>query len=110
MFHVGRPLPCLSFKVLIKKKKKILPLHNRVSLSVSYLLKGKSILLGEIFLLSAQEEKVEHVSEHSLPTLLNIAAPLPRIPQPNPGSLEISALQSPADFSSRLFPPCFLPG
>lgn len=75
MFHVGHSLPCLSFKVLLKKKKKIFHFSNTASLSVSYLLKGKSILLGEIFLLSAQEEKVEHMSERSLPPLLTSATP-----------------------------------
>ena len=42
---------------VIKKEKKSLHFSNSVSLSVSYLLKDKSIPLGEIFLLSAQEEK-----------------------------------------------------
>lgn len=74
MFHLGCRFPCLSLKALLKKKKKkILHFSNSVNLPVSYLLKGKGILQGEIFLLSAQEEKAEHMSELSLPPPLTTA-------------------------------------
>lgn len=76
---------CVSFRMLvsmpiiegvIKKEKKIFHFSSSVNLSVSYLLKGKGILQGEIFLLSAQKEKAEHMSELSLPPPLTTATPL----------------------------------
>lgn len=55
-------------KVLLKKKK-VFHFSSSVNLSVSYLVKGKGILLGEIFLLHAQEQKAEHMSEFSFQRL-----------------------------------------
>lgn len=83
---------------VIKKEKKILHFSNSVSLSVSYLLKGKSIPLGEIFLLSVPEEKA------FLTTLSNYCSLSPQIPtQP----LETSAFWSPETSSGPL--PSLLP-
>lgn len=94
--------------MLLKRKKKFFHFSNSVNLSVSYLLKGKGIPLGEIFLLGAQEEKAEQMSELSLPLALSTAAP--NQTQASLEYLETSALRGPADSSSGPLPLCFLPG
>lgn len=94
--------------VIKKEKKKFFHFSNSVNLSVSYLLKGRGILLGEIFSLSAQEEKAEHIYVRAfLTTLSDYCHPQPNPTQPNLEDLQTSALRGPADFSSGPLPPLF---
>lgn len=104
MFHLGCWFPCLSLKVLLKRGKKILPLQQQCQPVSFILVKGQRYSPGEIFLLAAQEERAEHMSELSLPLALTPATPNPTQPiQVNLEYLETSALRGPADFSSGPF-------
>lgn len=103
-----------SVEGVIKKKKKIFHFSNSVNLSVSYLLKGRGILPGEIFSLGAQEEKAAHMSGLSLPPSLTTATPPQHNPtQPSLEDLQTSAVWGPADFSPGPLPPllphCLVP-
>lgn len=49
MFHLGRRRPCLSFKVLLRKEKKILPLQQQCQPVSFIFVKGQKYSPGGDF-------------------------------------------------------------